>query len=433
MADRLTSERCLRRLALGLAGLAFAVIVLGAWVRLTGAGLGCPDWPGCYGRMVVGPDEAALGAGVDRGKAWREMLHRYAAGALGLGIVLLALLAVRNRRRTGAGPIALPAGLVVLVAFQAALGAWTVTLRLQPAIVVAHLLGGLAVLGGLWRLALGPRPPGGPARISPRPSAADPDTRATDPGETCGPEPSAPSSPERPDGDAPRPGTAQPACPSRGPPATPADSRTAKSRVPGSPIDAARSTLSRSSEPPTRRPGVPATNGGAAERGPPIRFRAAAAAGVAVLAVQIALGGWTSANYAALACPDLPTCRGSWWPDADYAAGFRLWQESGTGFEGGVLDSRARTAIHFVHRIGAAVTFAYLAGLCGAALRRGGADRGLAAAGASVLGLLVLQAGLGISNVWLGLPLAAAIAHNAGAALLLLALLTMHHRSDRPA
>ena len=315
-------------MVLGLAALAFAVIVLGAWVRLTGAGLGCPDWPGCYGRMVVGPGETALGPDVDRGKAWREMLHRYAAGALGLGLLLLALLAVRNRRRSGAGPIALPIGLVVLVAFQAALGAWTVTLRLQPAIVVAHLLGGLAILGGVWRLYLG----------------------------------------------------------------------------------------------------VPATRRGTAGAGP-IRLRAAAAAGVAVLAVQIALGGWTSANYAALACPDFPACQGSWWPDADYAAGFRLWQESGTGFEGGVLDGRARTAIHFVHRIGAAATVLYLAGLCGAALRRGGASRGLVSAGVSVLGLLVLQVVLGISNVWLGLPLAVAVAHNAGAALLLLALLTMHHRS----
>ena len=360
MADRLTPERRLRRLALGLAGLAFAVVVLGAWVRLTGAGLGCPDWPGCYGRMVVGPDEPAFGPGVDRGKAWREMLHRYAAGALGLGIALLALLAVRNRRRSGAGPIALPAGLVVLVAFQAALGAWTVTLRLQPAVVVAHLLGGLAVLGGLWRLYLGVRSP----------VAASGESRA-------------------------------------------ARGRAHVNR------DGAAARVSLSSS----RNDPPAARGGSS----PLRF--ASAAGVAVLLIQIALGGWTSANYAALACPDLPACQGSWWPDADYAAGFRLWQESGTGFEGGVLDSRARTAIHFVHRIGAAVTVLYLAGLCGAALRRRGADRGLASAGASVLGLLVLQAALGISNVWLGLPLTVAVAHNAGAALLLLALLTMHHRS----
>jgi len=332
-------ERRFRRLALGVTILAFVVVVLGAWVRLTGAGLGCPDWPGCYGRMVVGPEgsgleSAAEGAAVDAGKAWREMVHRYFAGALGLAILALAVAAVRNRRRApeSGGPIALPVALVGLVVFQAALGAWTVTLRLQPAVVVAHLLGGMAILGLLWRLYLGP-----PARAG------------------------------------------------------------------GS------------------RPGW---------------VRPAAAIGLAVLAMQIALGGWTSANYAALACPDFPTCHGGWWPDGDYAAGFRLWQEAGSrpdsvGFEGGVLTVEARVAIHMMHRIGALVTVLYLGGLCAAALWRGRPDRGLAAATVSALGLLVVQAALGVSNVWLGLPLGVAVAHNAAAALLLLALITMHHRSGR--
>ena len=161
--------------------------------------------------------------------------------------------------------------------------------------------------------------------------------------------------------------------------------------------------------------------------------RPAVAAGLAVLAVQIALGGWTSANYAALACPDFPTCHGGWWPDADYAAGFRLWQESGrgTGFEGGVLTVEARIAVHVVHRIGALVTVLYLGVLGVAALWRGRPDPALAAATVSVLALLVVQATLGVSNVWLGLPLGVAVAHNAAAALLLLALITMHHRSGR--
>ena len=316
-----------RRLALGIAVLAFAVVVLGAWVRLTGAGLGCPDWPGCYGRMVIGPDGSRLEAAIEGGKAWREMVHRYAAGALGLGIVALAVVALRNRRRGAGGPLALPAALVILVVLQAALGAWTVTLRLQPAVVVAHLLGGMAILGLLWRLYLGPS------------------SRAARP----------------------RPGWVRPA----------------------------------------------------------------AAVGIAVLAFQIALGGWTSANYAALACPDFPTCHGSWWPDGDYRAGFRLWQESGSGFEGGVLSVEARIAIHVVHRIGALVTVLYLGGLCAAAMRWGRPAGGFAAATLAVFGLLVVQAALGVSNVWLGLPLGAAVAHNAAAALLLLALVTMHHRSGR--
>ena len=341
MADRLTSQLGVRRLALGLAVLAFAVAALGAWVRLTGAGLGCPDWPGCYGRMVVGPDGAGFGASVDTGKAWREMVHRYFAGVLGLGILLLAFLAVRSRRRSGGGSAALPVGLLLLVVFQAVLGAWTVSSRLQPVVVVAHLLGGLAILGGLWWAYLGPRPGG---------AALDPD----------GPD--------------------------------------------------------RRSQPPGRSSGL----------------RVAVAAGIAVLAAQISLGGWTSANYAALACPDLPTCQGAWWPDADYAAGFRLWQESGSGFEGGVLDRRARTAIHLAHRLGAVVAVLYLALLCGAALRRarsGAGHPGLAAAASCVLGLVIVQAALGVSNVWLGLPLGVAVAHNAGAALVLLAMLAMHHRS----
>ena len=317
-----------RRLAFGVAALAFAVAVLGAWVRLTGAGLGCPDWPGCYGRMVVGPDGTRLAAAVEGGKAWREMVHRYAAGALGLAILALAVAAVRNRRRGAGGPLALPLALVALVAFQAALGAWTVTLRLQPAVVVAHLLGGMAILALLWRLGLGPSPRAAPPRSG--------------------------------------------------------------------------------------------------------WVRPAAALGIAVLAIQIALGGWTSANYAALACPDFPTCHGRWWPEGDFGAGFRPWQESGPfGFEGGVLSVEARIAVHVAHRIGALATVLYLGGLCAAAMRWGRPAGGLAAATLSVFGLLAVQSGLGVSNVWLGLPLGVAVAHNAVAALLLLALVTMHHRSGR--
>ena len=321
-------ERSLRRLALWVAGLAFVVAVLGAWVRLTGAGLGCPDWPGCYGRILVGPDGTPLAAAIEGGKAWREMVHRYVAGGLGIAILALALAAVRNRRRGESGPVALPVALVALVAFQAALGAWTVTLRLQPAVVVAHLLGGMATLALLWRLHLGP----------------------------------------------------------------------------------------------------PARSNGAGGAG---WIRTAASLGVAVLALQIALGGWTSANYAALACPDFPTCQGEWWPGGDYAAGFRLWQESRSGFEGGVLAGDARIAIHFVHRLGALVSVAYLGGLCAAVMLWGRPHRGLAAWTLTVLALLLVQAMLGVSNVWLQLPLGLAVAHNAGAALLLLALIAMHHRSGR--
>ena len=268
-----------------------------------------------------------LAASIGGGKAWREMVHRYVAGGLGIAILAIAFAAIRDRRRGEEGPVALPVALVALVAFQAALGAWTVTLLLQPAVVVAHLLGGMAILALLWRLQLAPLP------------------IATD------------------------------ACAGW--------------------------------------------------------VRPAAAAGVAVLALQIALGGWTSANYAALACPDFPTCQGEWWPGADYTGGFRLWQESRTGFEGGVLAGDARIAIHFMHRLGALVTVLYLGGLCGAVMVWGRPDRRLAIWTLSVLSLLFVQVLLGVSNVWLQLPLGLAVAHNAGAALLLLALITMHHRSGR--
>lgn len=320
--------RGIRRLALWTAGLAFTVAVLGAWVRLTGAGLGCPDWPGCYGRILVGPDNTTFAASAGGGKAWREMVHRYVAGGLGIAILVLAVAAIRNRRRGEGGPVALPVALVALVAFQAALGAWTVTLLLQPAVVVAHLLGGLAILGLLWRLHL--------------------------------------------------------------------------------------------------RPSVPSV--GAVGAG---WIRPAVSVGIGVLALQVALGGWTSANYAALACPDFPTCHGDWWPAANYTAGFRLWQESRSGFEGGVLAGDARIAIHFVHRLGALVTVLYLGGLCAAVLLRGEPDRPLGAATVSVLVTLFVQAVLGVANVRYQLPLGLAVAHNAGAAILLLALITMHHRSGR--
>lgn len=330
------SAQNFRRAARAVALLAFAVVVLGAWVRLTDAGLGCPDWPGCYGRLVVGPNATALadvGAEVEPGKAWREMAHRYVAGALGLAILWLAIVAIRNRRRAAAGnnpgesdalPVLLPVFLVVLVAFQAALGAWTVTLRLQPAVVVAHLLGGFATFALLWLLSLPP-----PASML-----------------------------------------------------APLHRRLAWA-VPGA---------------------------------------------LVVLVAQIALGGWTSANYAALACPDLPTCHGSWWPESDFAAGFRLWQESDTGFEGGVLAGPARIAIHLTHRVGAAVAFFSLVALGVAILlsRAARARRPLALAACAVVVLTFAQVLLGASNIWFGLPLAVAVAHNAVAALLVAAVVAVY-------
>jgi cytochrome c oxidase assembly protein subunit 15 len=307
--------------------LAFLVVTIGAWVRLTDAGLGCPDWPGCYGQLVV-PDASELAPGIeaaygsrplDAGKAWREMIHRYLASTLGLVCVLLAGLAWANRSDS-AQRTRLPLILVGVVIFQGLLGMWTVTLLLKPVIVIAHLLGGFTTLGLLFWLGAW-RPP------DPAPA--------------------------------------------------PAIGRLAL-------------------------------------------FAAA------VLVAQISLGGWTSANYAALACPDFPTCQTRWWPPvADFREGFVLWRGLGIDYEGGVLDNPARVAIHFAHRLGA-IAAAVVIGWLGLRLLRRPATR---PDGLAVLAALVTQLLLGASIVIFGVPLAVAVAHNGVAALLLLTVLNANQRT----
>jgi cytochrome c oxidase assembly protein subunit 15 len=320
------------RLTAAVAVLALCVILLGAYVRLSDAGLGCPDWPGCYGHMVVPSADHAIAAAneahparpLDSGKAWKEMVHRYLAGSLGLGILAIAAVAWRNRRL--GRPVVLPILLVALVVFQALLGMWTVTLLVNPTIVTAHLAGGMATVALLWWLTLRE---GGWWR---------------------------------------------------------------------SPLDPRLAAL-----------------------------RPWAVGGVLIVVLQILLGGWTSSNYAALACVDFPTCHGGqWWPAADFAEGFTLWRPLGVDYEFGVLDSPARTAIHLAHRVGALVVAVYVAALGIAVLRRapGTAQRAL---GAALLAILALQLTLGITNVVAQLPLPVAVAHNGGAALLLLALLSLLH------
>lgn len=322
-------------------GLALVVIVLGAWVRLSDAGLGCPDWPGCYGHLVLPGDGerrlAAAGAFPERplevDKAWKEMIHRYAATGLGLTILLAALFAWMNRREPGQ-PVATPLLLLGLVIFQGILGMWTVTLLLKPLIVMGHLLGGLSTLALLAWLLMDHRRR---ARASGRTMAA-------------------------------------------------------------------------------RRARVPWVVTGA----------------LIVVAGQIALGGWTSANYAALACPDIPTCQGEWWPaEADFAEGFVLWRGLGVNYEFGVLDAPSRVAIHFTHRLGAMVTLAVLSGLALVILFRS-ADRRRRRAALLVFSAVILQVCIGIGVVWYGLPLTLATAHNAGAALLLLAMINLLHVSSSP-
>jgi len=316
-----------RRLCLLATLVALCVIVLGAWVRLSHAGLGCPDWPGCYGHLTV---EQAL-ENVDRAnaaypdrpleadKALKEMIHRYLATALGLLILGIAAVAYANRRDP-AQPLRLPGFLVALVVFQGLLGMWTVTLLLKPLVVTAHLVGGLTTMALLWWLAL---------RVD----------RST-----------------RPSG----------------------------------------------------------------ERG----LRRLAVLGLAVLGLQIVLGGWVSTNYSALACPDFPTCQNSFWPQMDFGDAFVLWRGLGIDYEGGVLDHPARVAIHYTHRLWGVVTAFTLGFLAWRAVRTG-RSRAVRVAGTALALLVVVQWTVGPVMVMKALPLELATAHNGVAALLVLAIVAL--------
>jgi cytochrome c oxidase assembly protein subunit 15 len=329
----------IRRLALAGVLLCFGVVVLGAYVRLTAAGLGCPDWPGCYGHVTpLGAKESAAAQAafptrpLDVGKAWREMIHRYAASTLGLIIVAIAVVAIANRR-TAPIRVRYALALLLLVIFQGLLGMLTVTWRLKPLIVTGHLVFGLTTLGLLWWLWL---------------SLAEPGTR----------------------------------------------------------LDVGHNA----------HRGLRAANARKAWR--------LAIIGLIALALQIALGGWTSSNYAAVACPDFPTCQNTWWPHADFRNAFVLWRGLAINFEGGVLNQPARVAIHLTHRLGAVIATLTLCLAAGATLLR--AARGATRLAAiAVLAALALQLTIGISMIVKGFPLWLATVHTAGAALLLLSVLSL--------
>jgi heme a synthase len=332
------------------------VVVLGAYVRLSDAGLGCPDWPGCYGQLIVPATEHApegYARPLEHAKAWKEMIHRYAASTLGLLILALAALSFRAGM-----PRVLPRVLLALVIFQGLLGMWTVTWLLKPLAVTAHLLGGMATLALLAWLWLSVR-----GRAS-----------------------------------------AQRAAPSLAQRLDPHASGLRDER-------AAWSALQ---------------EGQAAPR--PAGLRGWAGLALALLTVQIFLGGWTSSNYAALACPDLPTCHGQLWPELDRPEAFTLWRGLDRSYEYGVLDNRARVTIHHLHRVGAVVVGGFLL-LLGAWLWRQAAPwRRL---GQALVVVVAAQVAIGLSLILLQLPLPLAAAHNAGAALLLLAVTALNHRAWR--
>ena len=303
-------------------GIAFtaAVILMGAFTRLMDAGLGCPDWPGCYGEWVV-PDHSvaethASAVPLEPVKAWLEMIHRYLASMLG-GLVLMMLVLGWSRRHRQGYPWKLTLGLLAVILIQGAFGAFTVTLRLWPQVVTLHLLGGvLVMLLFLWlHLRL---------RVMPLHTAS-----------------------------APRP-------------------------------------LPRLS-----------------------RWWAISAL---LLVVQLALGGWTSSNYAGIACQGFPTCNGQWWPAMDWSDGFHLTQQLGPDYLHGQLHADARTTIHLAHRLGALALGLSLVLLAARHWREARLRPWLS----GMLAAYGLQVGLGIANVVWWLPLGLALAHTAGAILLAL-------------
>lgn len=295
--------------------LAFVVVTLGAYTRLTDAGLGCPDWPGCYGHMVV-----AAHSTDEPVKAWTEMVHRYFAGSLGLFILFFAGSAIRSRLKGGRFPFFVPLLLVGLVFFQAALGMWTVTLKLLPVVVMGHLLGGLCILSSLWWLYL------------------------------------------------------------------------SVSKVPSHSKDLAW-------------------------------LKPWALLGLIIVACQIALGGWVSANYAGLSCVGFPSCNQHLLPDLHLKEAFNVLSPIGANYQGGLLDTSVRITIQFVHRLGAFLTVLYVLGLSFVLLRQSNSRLKTIAC---FMGLVVLlQFSLGVINVVHLLPLKVAVGHNAVAAMLLLCLLTL--------
>lgn len=306
--------------------LTMGVILLGAYTRLTDAGLGCPDWPGCYGFLKVPHQEhhvaAAMEAFPDRPlephKAWNEMIHRYFAGSLGLLIACLFFIALFRRQSSKI----LPSILLALVVFQAALGMWTVTLNLLPLVVMGHLLGGFTLLSllAVYWLKLHPA-----------------------------------------------------------------------HRV---------------------------------EQPQPLSLKPLVLLAIAVLLAQIALGGWTAANYAALACIDLPVCEAGWMQRLNLSEAFDL-HLGHDDYEYGVMSAEARQTVHVFHRLGALVTLSVLS-FCLLQLWRFSTDTRLKRLTLAAAVLLVIQFSLGVLNVVLHLPLLNAVAHNFVAANLLMLLVVIY-------
>lgn len=298
--------------------LTFDLIMFGAFVRLTDSGLGCPDWPGCYGQLspigarhdIHAAAQAMPDGPVTLPKAWIEMIHRYVGTLLGMLIIAIMVMAWRYRRPLRQSPW-LATFILPAVCLQGAFGAWTVTHQLMPAVVTAHLLGGMSLLALLtW--------------LSARQKKIDP---------------------------------------------------------------------------------VPAHAA---------RWKPAAAIGLVLLFTQLALGGWVSTNYAALACMDFPTCHGAVIPAMDFQGGFSINRALGELPSGDIISQDALTAIHWTHRNFAFVVLVYL-GWLAFQLKKIPALRGPARA---LNVMLLVQLLTGLTSIFLQWPIVIAVLHNGGAAIL---------------
>ncbi len=326
----------LKRLSVIAVLLAAVVVALGAFTRLQDAGLGCPDWPGCYGQLTVPKSESDIARAnasyphrpLEAEKAWAEMVHRYFASTLGVLIISILYLSMRARKHNPQQPIKLPIALLCLVIFQGMLGMWTVTLSLYPPVVMAHLLGGFTTLCLLFLLAIRLHRPASNLAI----------------------------------------------------------------KTPQKVESYAKWSL----------------------------------LGVFILTFQIALGGWTAANYAATICTELPLCQTGWQQHINLPDAFQLWGHDDSHYEFAPhLKPDAKITIHVSHRIGALITTLYLIVLFAYLLRSNQFSSFTQRVAAVGLGILTIQVVLGVSNIVLQLPLAIAVAHNGFAAILMMTLILL--------
>lgn len=332
-----TQQRLAYRLALIACVFTLIVMALGAFTRLIDAGLGCPDWPGCYGHLTVPSKTAALqqiqqlfpATPMTAYKAWAEMIHRYCAGSLAILLLFISSLGFTVARQQKRYKLMIPSfALLLLLFYQPILGMWTVTLKLMPAIVSQHLLGGMLILSFLWWFRLL--------------------TTANQP--------------------------------------TPM------------PVKASLT--------------------------PWLKL------GVVLLFMQIALGAWTSTNYAALSCSDFPYCQASqWFPHWSWHA-FNVFNKIGLNYDGGLLPLAGKQTIQMVHRLGAFIVVGYWLALSAVVISQHQQAPELLKPLYLLIGLLTIQVGLGIGNVLLSLPVAIAVCHNLCAGLSLVTAIALNYRTQ---